>query len=1334
MVDLLNIGRGGILAYRSALSVTGENIANVDTEGYRRRDIVLQQASGGNGVNVAEVRRAFDNLVAERNRAAQSGFAASETFLTQVKALEDRLLPGDGGIPDLLDGFFDALDGLSAAPSDSGLRQVVLNAGSALADGIASMAISLEGLDKNVADEFAQSVNETNDLLEGMARIQDRLQVTSDENARNSLLDQRDKMLADLAGQLDIHVTLDERQIANVRLGADEAGPELLAFGRAARLVPTEDSRLTIYQADPNDPVVTRSASKGALAGLTSARGAIGQAIYDLDAWASGMASELNEIHSQGLTMTGEPGTDLFTVSGWVSEAGALMRGSSVARPTVTDASVMPEGPLTLVFDGPSGLWQAQDGTGTVLSEGTDLLTVPGLKIEMLGRPVDGDRLTLTRRDDAARNMALVLDNPAKIAAAGALRISASASNTGVASVSARNVTPQSTGLTDLAGILGDDAVEFLSPGVIGVIPAGSGSATLSAQARNAMAEITVPLGADPVALTFTTTNGPETFSFPAGTTLAGAAALLNSGEALSANDLSLTDLGLVAEAEDGMLAVSARTGFALPAMSLTSSAGVHTGVVVADAAPAGDLSVFTRDGRQLSGPPLSAEAAAQLITPANGFNADATYRVDYLNAAAGFGPTTQERIVAAGDFTLQLGLQGGIASWTDNTPAAAFPATAIGFDGAGASLDVALPEGANATWRADALSAALPVSATAETRVALDLPASGALSFRIAGDNIAGIQINANLSAGGPAALEAAINAQTGGSGIRAELSPEGNRLTLIHEGGADITLTQLAHSANAPVTLTRLDANNASLGTVTLGAGGPDAARIAGTVQVTGALPYGITEDGVLSTAARNPFANGLLDVTSADAGATLLITPADPVPGDIAMRSFDITGADGRIHTAQADPALGDGPALAAGLLADLRSTAPASLITGDPLTALPPDGAQMRVSLGDQTYGIRMTNGVPVVSGPEAGRVTAAFDAQNRLVISTEGGDLNGGALTLPTDAGEAARFGMGLTSAAMTTVVGQPFDAGNLPASFMVKLGGNAYTISVSAGNVILPPTFPGTGWINTAYGRVEIHFGARAGELEIPAQATAANAGFDTLGLSGTVEDGALRLTATDERVLEISANPADDGTTLRFDNLPDEELLVVLSGNGALRLSGDVTQSTAPNPAREMRVLDAATGLVGLFDQATGAHLASRTLDEAGTVQFGSLFVTLSSGYATGDTFTFAPNTSGMGDARAVEAMANLRLRDPNTGQGGYSSRFADIQARAGAQTRAAEDRTVSATSERDAAERAEAEFGAVDLDAEAAQLLQQQQAYQANAQVITVARQLFDTLLQSI
>ena len=1334
MADVMNIGRGGLLAYRTALSVTGDNIANVDTPNYNRRSVVLQETTPGTGVDVVDIRRAFDTLLAERSRSAESKLGSSSTYLTHMQALENRLLPGEGGLPDVLDNFFDSLDGLALAPANEGLRHAVIGAGQALAMAVSDLVGSLEGLAAGVADEAEQAASQVNDILGGLAETQHRLTLTSDDMARTLLLDQRDGLLTGLSELVDVHIEIGADEMAKVRLGSEGAGPIVLERGMAGRVTALAPDDLKVVQANPDAPVVRMTASSGSLAGLADAYGAIEQVQSDLDVWAGEITTEMNALHGVGLTESGETGGPMFSMTGWTAAPSPLMRGDAVAQITAGLPEEMPEGPITLVYDATAGLWDARDAAGQVLAQGADGLSLPDLRISIGGTPLDGDRIVLTRRDDAAKNMSFVPTAPEHLATAAALTASASAQNLGAATLTVRAVPQTATGVPDLADLLSADPVEFVTPGIVGVIPAGAARADLSVQPRLAAMDILPAPGAVPQTLTLNTASGVQTFNLSALSDIESAVAALNDGGVLTPAGESLRDLGLLAMDNPPGLTLMVREGTVPSSALLLTNLGMVSGITVADAVPASELAVFTRDGRQLSGMPLSPAEASALLTPENGFDPQAVYSTDYLNGAAAFGTIGLDRQSANGDYALTLGQGSGLVTWTAPQAAPERTGAQIGFEGADQSIDVQLPDGASARWIAETLTDALPVTARGETRVALDLPSMGSLSLRLAGQNMTPIAISADLGAGGPGALQSAINAQTVLTGIRAELSPDGGRLVLVQSEGSDISLNSVAMTGPDPLTLTRLSPAGVAIESVSLGIGPEDSARIAGTVTLTGAAPFALNENGVLITAAKNGFENGLIDRTTSAAGSVVTLTPADPLADDLTLRKISIIGSDGRTHLGEADPLVGSGAALAAALAADLRESAPASQIVGAPVAALPPEGAQMRVALGEQFYAIRMSNGTPVVSGPEAGRVTASFDASNRLVVQTSGGDLNGNALSLPADAGDAARFGMGVGDTPMTTVLGQPFNAANLPSSFIVSLGGTAHTVSVTASNIIMPATFPGTGYINTAIGRVEIQFDARAGDFEIPAQSGAADAGLDTLGLSASVLEGNLVLTATDDRVLDVTSATVDAGETLRLSGLPDEDLLVMLTGSGALRLSGDMTDGPAPQQNNEVRVLDAGAGLVGLFDRDTGAHLASRLLDASGRAQFGGMEVMLAGTPQTGDSFVVTANTAAPGDGRTVEALAGLRQRNSETGQGGYATGFASLQQRVGAQVSAVETRTNIATAERDSAERALSDLSGVNLDEEAANMMQQQQAYQANAQVMSVARELFDTLLQAI
>lgn len=69
--SLLNLGKGALFASQSAISVTGDNISNVNTEGYSRRKVRLEEGISinynpgqiGTGVRAAEIYRNFDQFV-----------------------------------------------------------------------------------------------------------------------------------------------------------------------------------------------------------------------------------------------------------------------------------------------------------------------------------------------------------------------------------------------------------------------------------------------------------------------------------------------------------------------------------------------------------------------------------------------------------------------------------------------------------------------------------------------------------------------------------------------------------------------------------------------------------------------------------------------------------------------------------------------------------------------------------------------------------------------------------------------------------------------------------------------------------------------------------------------------------------------------------------------------------------------------------------------------------------------------------------------------------------------------------------------------------------------
>jgi len=126
---------------------------------------------------------------------------------------------------------------------------------------------------------------------------------------------------------------------------------------------------------------------------------------------------------------------------------------------------------------------------------------------------------------------------------------------------------------------------------------------------------------------------------------------------------------------------------------------------------------------------------------------------------------------------------------------------------------------------------------------------------------------------------------------------------------------------------------------------------------------------------------------------------------------------------------------------------------------------------------------------------------------------------------------------------------------------------------------------------------------------------------------------------------------------------------------------------------------------------------------------------VKLSGAAATGDEFSTEYNTGGVGDNRnalLLSATANLKLMANGTASifDSYSALVADV----GSDTKQSELNALAQSRVLDQAVATRESISGVNLDEEAANLLRYQQAYQAAAQVITVANAMFDTLLNAV
>jgi flagellar hook-associated protein 1 FlgK len=144
---------------------------------------------------------------------------------------------------------------------------------------------------------------------------------------------------------------------------------------------------------------------------------------------------------------------------------------------------------------------------------------------------------------------------------------------------------------------------------------------------------------------------------------------------------------------------------------------------------------------------------------------------------------------------------------------------------------------------------------------------------------------------------------------------------------------------------------------------------------------------------------------------------------------------------------------------------------------------------------------------------------------------------------------------------------------------------------------------------------------------------------------------------------------------------------------------------------------------------------LGDSTLSTFAASSFTGFQASISGQPKAGDTFTIGFNTNGKNDNR--NALAMVALETQATMQDGtlsFNDGYGKMVEEVGTKSSLSKINTEASRSLLEQSQTLRDGISGVNLDEEAADLIKFQQLYQANAQVISVARDLFDTLLSSL
>ncbi|HVO57225.1 MAG TPA: flagellar hook-associated protein FlgK [Dongiaceae bacterium] len=338
----LNIALQSMLAEQGAIDTTSNNIANVNTPGYARQRVDLEETppiqigniTYGTGAQLKQVLSLRDSILDLRVNQETQQQGKLDSFLSSAQQIQALFNETSGtGLQSDLTAFFNSFSELSTNPSDLNLRQAVLTAGQNLASAFQQSSNSLANLQHSVDLSVTQSVNQINTLAQQIAVVNTQVAaaVSSGQNA-GAFIDQRQQLINQLSSLVDV---------SEIDAGG---GSLTLTTSNGAALVVGGQSFAWTTQADPTTALqhiysqgsdITARISGGQLAGQLQVRDQeIPSLQGSLDALAGDLSTAVNTQHQAGFDLSGAAGGNFFTAA----PAGNVGAAASI-QVAITDPS-----------------------------------------------------------------------------------------------------------------------------------------------------------------------------------------------------------------------------------------------------------------------------------------------------------------------------------------------------------------------------------------------------------------------------------------------------------------------------------------------------------------------------------------------------------------------------------------------------------------------------------------------------------------------------------------------------------------------------------------------------------------------------------------------------------------------------------------------------------------------------------------------------------------------------------------------------------------------------------------------------------------------------------
>jgi flagellar hook-associated protein 1 FlgK len=310
---IFDISKRSLLSHQSAIDITAKNIANVNTEGYKRRRVDLSKLGFGFSSITGALKP--EGVIRVRQRFAESQiwyenqnlgkYQTDEMLLIRVEDIFGE--PRESGLANVLTQFWNAWNDLANDPESQSVRALVRDKGVLLAGTFKRLHSDLRDFQRRLNVEIQDKVDQINQIIRQVRTVNQQAGVA----ASNELLDKRDLLINDLSRLLNIEVR--ENDDGGVTISS---GGQILVSGNTSYELTADVSmengllvsEVRLKTGGRKLPVTT--GELGSLLETINRR--IPEQIDKLDQLARTVVDEVNRVHAAGYNLDGVTGINFF--------------------------------------------------------------------------------------------------------------------------------------------------------------------------------------------------------------------------------------------------------------------------------------------------------------------------------------------------------------------------------------------------------------------------------------------------------------------------------------------------------------------------------------------------------------------------------------------------------------------------------------------------------------------------------------------------------------------------------------------------------------------------------------------------------------------------------------------------------------------------------------------------------------------------------------------------------------------------------------------------------------------------------------------------------------